>query len=68
MQTAQSLDEGLRSVINLNENDPAFDSNNGKLVYLNGRLKTSHVWFFHLSINLNIEFCKQNVYLYGYSQ
>ncbi|XP_078676822.1 transmembrane protein 43-like isoform X1 [Branchiostoma floridae x Branchiostoma belcheri] len=41
VQTAQSLDEGLRSVIHLSTVDVAFEHNNHKLVYFTGPLSTN---------------------------
>lgn len=41
VQTAQSLDEGLNAINRLSSSDPVFDSNDRKLVHLNGKLKTS---------------------------
>ena len=46
VQTAKSLDEGLRSVRSLHNIDVVFDENNGKLVHINGPLKTSKVCHF----------------------
>ncbi|XP_060075646.1 transmembrane protein 43-like [Ylistrum balloti] len=43
VQTAQSLDEGLASVVPLDNIDVVFDHNNGKLVHLTGKLKTDRV-------------------------
>lgn len=38
VQTAQSLDEGLKVLVPLTTTDVAFDNNNGQLVYLSGLL------------------------------
>ncbi|XP_041349268.1 transmembrane protein 43-like [Gigantopelta aegis] len=40
VQTAKSLDEGLRVVLPLGANEVAFDENNGKLVHISGLLRT----------------------------
>lgn len=43
VQTAQSLDEGLSSVIPLDRASVVFDSNHGKLIHLTGQLRTDRV-------------------------
>ena len=43
VQTAQSLDEGLRSVISLRSTEVAFQENTNKLVHLTGPLRTDKV-------------------------
>ncbi|XP_033745885.1 transmembrane protein 43-like [Pecten maximus] len=43
VQTAQSLDEGLASVVPLDNANVVFDTNNGKLVHLTGKLSTERV-------------------------
>ncbi|OWF55861.1 Transmembrane protein 43 [Mizuhopecten yessoensis] len=43
VQTAQSLDEGLASVVPLDNTNVVFDHNHGKLVHLTGKLKTERV-------------------------
>ncbi len=43
VQTAQSLDEGLRVMVPLGTTEVAFDNNNGRLVFLQGTLHTDQV-------------------------
>lgn len=43
VQTAQSLDEGLASVVPLDNTKVIMDHNNGKLVHLTGKLSTDRV-------------------------
>ena len=52
VQTARSLEEGLKSVNPLGSAEVVFDENNGKLVHLSGPLHTDkvrqkvlHAWF-----------------------
>ena len=43
VQTARSLEEGLKSVVPLGSAEVVFDGNNGKLVHLSGPLQTDKV-------------------------
>lgn len=46
MQTAQSLDEGMRVLVHLDTTDVAFENNNLRLVYLQGQLSSEEVCVF----------------------
>ena len=43
VQTARSLEEGLKSVVTLGSAEVVFEENNGKLVHLSGPLQTDKV-------------------------
>ena len=43
MQTAKSLDEGLKAVVPLGSAQVLFDENSGTLVHLTGPLQTAKV-------------------------
>ncbi|ESO82553.1 hypothetical protein LOTGIDRAFT_134414 [Lottia gigantea] len=65
VQTAKSLDEGLSVVIPLKSTDVAFESNNGKLVYLTATLHTDKIMSDpDYGINLHVVKLKRSVEMY----